>query len=49
MLDCFVNGEQIEREAAQAALEEWASKPLQAGAREAIEKRRDAAESWRSR
>jgi HEAT repeat protein len=49
VLDCFVDGEQIEREAAQAAIEEWAGKPLPAGARDAIEKRRDAAESWRSR
>jgi len=48
VLECFVEGEQIEREAAQEALEEWAGEELSAGARAPAEERRAAVAAWRS-
>jgi len=48
VIACFVEGEQIEREAAQEALEEWSGKPLTADARAPVENRRAAVEALRS-
>ncbi|MHC4956232.1 MAG: HEAT repeat domain-containing protein [Planctomycetota bacterium] len=47
VLGIFVNGEQLEREAAETALEETSGRALAAGAREPLEQRRAAAAAFR--